>query len=315
MPTIDDYSPLRPVTETENSASRLKTGSGWIVFHHFRKAAGSSILSYLKRVLSELAPVSSRQSDLITQDEGMVYIQENVKLYHQEWGVFPMCCLQAPDEPHAVLVTALREPLSRILSEFNYAGPGKKLNFNVEEELVSAWKEWISDRYNPKRKAVQRGRYIDNFYTRSLIGDCGSPHKEVPAHDHVPFSGRGKDRPFRGGCFLDTGKLTIADLQLAKEVLRSFNIVFVTERLNEDRVLDWALTVFGVSNLSFGSMEHLNSGENTASKGVEDPIGIPKEIHGFLEEDNAFDIELFQFAQSFLEFRVSTYERTGKVVY
>ena len=109
--------------------------------------------------------------------------------------------------------------------------------------------------------------------------------------------------------------LSASDLNLAKRVLRSFDIVLVTEWLAEFDIVEWVCWLLGTSKSGVGNIEWLNEGRKLEEKtGVSD-TEVPAEIGVLLEKENALDIELYKFAKVLLRHRLATWKETGEIFY
>ena len=98
---------LAPTRDDALAFAAVRAGTGSLFFRHVRKAAGSSLLAALEDVASQLVRQNNRSREIY--------------MMHLEFSAFPAACFQVA--PSALYVTALREPLSRIHSEFWYSGP------------------------------------------------------------------------------------------------------------------------------------------------------------------------------------------------
>ena len=128
----------------------VRAGRGSLLFRHVRKAAGSSLLKALEDVAVDLMRRNNRSREIF--------------MMHMEFSAFPAACFRA--RPEALYVTVVRESLSRVHSEYWYAGPA------VDNATV--YLGWI----RPKavvREAIPREDYVDNLFTRSLSGRCVAP--------------------------------------------------------------------------------------------------------------------------------------------
>jgi hypothetical protein len=314
---INAVVPLRCSSSADRALAQIRSGFGWIVFHHFRKAAGSSVTSFLLRVITEISGIIPHKKGFSSQPAQTDNRIENfieagsINLYHQEWGAFPAGCLSDPYEPPAVLVTAIREPLSRLLSEFNYAGPGSKMKTYTHDKIVTAWHNWMLHQSSNYNYGILRGCYLNNFYTRSLLGTCHIRHSEIPSVDYSPFYGNCPEniQIFGGGCPIEYRELTTADLELAKQVLQSFDLVFITERLSDAEVTDWACSVFGVQRAKIGNFEMRNQTKSVSSDN-NPKLCIPHEIKQLLKKDNSLDLELYQFGRKLLKQRLLRWKKS-----
>jgi len=163
-----------------------------IFLRRMRKAGSTTVFGFLLAIMKDYSssPAVARSS--------------NITFDRMEYSSLNLGCLfgSAPllTKPYGTvfLVTHLREPLSRINSEYWFAGPGKTIGVANE----SLWAEWIAlSRPLPGGGALRitsmgagfnAGIYFDNYYTRMLTGACGNcavGKKLDPATGFGPVTG------------------------------------------------------------------------------------------------------------------------------
>jgi hypothetical protein len=210
-----------------------------------------------------------------------VWSVDQTHFYSQEWGAFIPRYLEY--EPPVVLATCLRNPIDRYVSEFGYAGPGSAADFD-ETNAAAEWRRWIQAG-DDRRGAggVRRGRYVDNFFIRSLLG---RPSRDGPVrlHPRIPYFG--DSWIFGGGGALYRGRLGRRQLQEAQRVLASFDIVLLNERLNDTRTLERLGRFLDDDKVC---VVHLRRSPRRRE--------LPEEIERWLVADNAWDIELVEFVR------------------
>ena len=131
-----------------------------------------------------------------------------------------------------VYLTALREPISRIVSSYLYEGfevGVRRPAFTVPPRIWMEPREWIEksrwvyesrDPENADRKVVGKQVWIsnENYYTRSLV----DRHRQ------------NANKPIQG-----------EDLILAKQILKSFDLVIITEWFSDPQMMRHTSSLFG----------------------------------------------------------------------
>jgi len=261
---------LRPAESHRAARRDLLDGDGWLVFHHFRKCAGTSLRAIFLASLARRTGVRPR----FERPQRKVWRVGRSRFYQQEWGALMGAHLAY--EPPVVLATCLRDPVARHVSEFYYAGPGSDPAVRSGSELQEAWLAWLRDGADAELRTVHRGRYIDNFFIRSLLG---SPDVGVRVDPAIPYFGR--YGVFGGGGPLYADPIGEAQLEDALRILASFDLVLLTERLHDPATLD-ALRAF----LDDSKVEMVHDRRS------EPYSGVSAEIAEILREHNAWDVEL-----------------------
>jgi len=210
----------------------------------------------------------------------------NVTYYEQEAYAMDWQCARhdAQRWRDTLSVVALRHPIERHLSEFFYSGPGrfgrlkqlhKEKNFASGEFahlLRIEVPKWIEEGMAVTRKrGCLRRHFSDEFQVRALSGELsGDDSGPLPYYQpkpecsvHILINGTFVNNAQCGNCniFCDgpcsygnhwrggiRGGFAIIDesLERAKTVLRSFDIVLITETLSDDATVQMMADVTGV---------------------------------------------------------------------
>ena len=255
-----------------------------LFFKHIRKAGGTSMYSYLAKVLLHIQGQASRDNT----NPPLLYTT-------QEFGAMDRNCPQIdPRWNRTLSIIAMRHPVERQLSEFFYSGPGKPSRSKELPELYLRGLQsgnftprffdlvrqenplWIEAGavYNPNNLGR---RFVPHFQTVALAGNAIN----VPSTDITikrskcqPYViGEKNRKPFpvknekckdnkecRGGC--DKGpcqygggygggvklirNVTEKDQLAAIRVLESFDVVLVTEHMQESQQAAFVADVLGV---------------------------------------------------------------------
>ncbi len=263
---------LRSADDHRVATERVRSGVGWIVLHHFRKCGGTSLRMALLDALCDLTGAAVEEG----VERPQVWSIGASRLYSQEWGALAPAAFQ--EEPPALLVTSLRHPVERWVSEFEYAGPGADPSLDGRD-LLDAWHGWLSSGAESRGAGgVKRGRYLDHFFIRSLIGaPPGGIYRSIR---EVPY--HGDSTIFGGGAPLHAGKIGAPELELALGVLSSFDLVLGTETLSEPRTIGALSSLLGVG---------VSMGHQRRSPTRRD---VPGEILERLAEENRWDVQLFE---------------------
>jgi len=290
----------------------LRTGEGAIFFQHFRKTAGRSLMKFLGVV------VQAKRINKGTEHAAPM------KMWTHEFGTFPGSCLSA--FPNTFYFTCLREPISRHVSEFWYAGPGAKMPA-AYANTVEIWGKWIAKGQNNtalvmatnekkygilQRDGIKRGTYVENMYIRVFSGYCKYQEKILQTQQKRidRYLEQGRRPPERlvlqtakfekstvcplghHGCKLDRGEVTKADILMAETVLSRFNIVAITELLQDPAYFSHLKVLMGVQDirptLTLGVV-----GGKTQKLAVSNPPKTPIEILDKLRRENMFDSSLY----------------------
>jgi len=241
-----------------------------IFLRRMRKAGSTTVFGFLLAVMKDYSgSLAAASSSNITFDR-MEYSSLNLGCL---FGSAPLLT-----KPYGTvfLVTHLREPLSRINSEYWFAGPGKTLGVANE----SLWADWIaSSRPLPGGGALRiqslgagfnAGIYFDNYYTRMLTGvcgDCAVGKKLNPVTGFGPVTGcssHTKAFPFVN--------VTKEKLRTAVDILENyFDAVLILEWFRRPSLNAWLqATLERQIGLPRGSLKehslgHMRVGSNSAN--------------------------------------------------
>ena len=183
------------------------------------------------------------------------------------------------DSRNAVLVLTLREPVSRILSSYHYdstRGGAAAANHSLS---LGAWIAEIQRRNqpNPHRTLRRLWTEVQNFYTQLISGNV------------------------TGGPVSDT------QLTRAMQVLSSFDVVLITERLTEKRVQAFAAATLGLP--ARRAFPHKNANTRQVRRRQRlPPSGEDEEAMAWLRRLNDEDLRLYEYADSLLTHRIDRLE-------
>lgn len=109
-----------------------------------------------------------------------------------EFLAFNVKCIKEPTfsqliRPSVILVTHLRDPISRLNSEFYYVGPGSERR-GYQPSNDETWNRWINDSREKKlnntfESIIRGGLYLDHIYVRGLTGMCGGSCTKMDKKD------------------------------------------------------------------------------------------------------------------------------------
>lgn len=229
-----------------------------------------------------------------------------------------------------LLATHLREPISRQVSEFWYRGAGFWLGRGTAHEwglwLANGGADWDPCYYTEKVEASKdhklacktyreqkklmrygEGVYFANYYTRMLSGACNSTCTDALRSEPANTCSANRSRIF-----------TVEDMEKAKQVLRMFDWVIITEhfvkentRLAMQRDMEKRLDVprwtFSGVELGWKRRNHIPVGGAAdrwqrqapnirAVSGGSDNRQVPASIMETLLRENSLDIEIYRFA-------------------
>jgi hypothetical protein len=228
----------------ENAQGCLSQGQGRFLFLHMRKAGGTSIRECI-RSLSYAYP------KLLVGHA-----------YHSEGSTFKLTCLEAGE--NTVLVTCMRDPISRIISSYSYEGymVGVTRYSKTYQRSPFNWTDWIrrseEEYYHVSDEAQGLSVWIsnENYYTRTLV----DYYRRDPRQ-----------------------RVTREDLELAKRVLSSFDSIVIMEWMGEEGMIDQLRHVLGLpENDTSVSLPKANYNKGAARH----PFTLDAEAHRELVEMN-----------------------------
>ena len=179
-------------------------GSGGpVLYRKHSKTASTTILAFLERWRA------SRAAD----GAWTVHPLENA-------GAFDPRCADVLEAAGALLVTSLRAPINRTVSQFEYT---RAARFEPRAAAdAAAWHAWLSA--PPPPAALALSAYAANYYVRALTGRCEPPLSARACLRGCPL---GRDA---------RANVTPAELEQASAALARFHVVLLTERLGDAAV-------------------------------------------------------------------------------
>jgi hypothetical protein len=194
--------------------------------YHVRKAAGTTIRDIVKTSLSRFKKSAIARRQMLRPSV------VNVDNYYETEGVV----LLYPDilEIKDLLsMISLRDPINRILSLYWYEHVGWYDGVLKQPHRCKSMETWIeawldgSEFKNTFVKKFPDNNYveIENYYVKSLIG-------HIYQSEHLDIHTQGGE------------ELTSKDLEKAKEMLRKFDVIFITEWMGDDTEMDVVNTIF-----------------------------------------------------------------------
>jgi len=300
---------------------------GYLFFKHIRKAGGSSMYKYLSNIL--------RYHHEQRLEAGSGFPKGEVAYYEQESFSMDWKCPQIDDRWNSTLsIIVLRHPIERHMSEFFYHGPGRtnprlaslQKRQNYTKEYTSLIRkllpEWILKGNEKTQQEGEFGRYFsENYQTRALAGETSRTpdpfttpksyciknclrNKCPPKGCDGPCS-YGSSPPFdrgyklgRGGVHVGPHQTTIIQNRRALHVLKSFDMILLTESLRDPEQSEFIADVLNVpsswKNLSLATMDKANVG--TISK-------VTQQDHR--QQDNAYRHILQQTAPELIDLLAS----------
>lgn len=266
-----DVAPFRDSEERAQDVRCLHQGVSHLHFHHMRKAGGSS----LRTLLVNMAKIQAIPHVLhISQSEGLTF---NVT-----------CFTEGP----RVFLTSIRDPISRIISSYKYEGHAERLDdrmfpgYDTPEELINQleagkelkFREWVDrvlQRYanDPADfKADHVWVDVDNYYIKTLTNRHRDVSKPIDAND----------------------------LQLAKRILASFDLVVITEWMNQADQTEYMNRMLGTTiKMNF---PHRQIASTWKHQGL-----IDDDTLKYLKQLNKYDIELYEYAKELTKSRIEAF--------
>jgi len=218
------------------------------------------------------------------------------------------------------LVTHLREPISRINSEYWFKGPGSLTGLANE----SLWNSWIevsrpfahggNARLSASGAKFNEGIYFDNYFTRMFTGNCADVcEMKKGGKIHKNDGTDGTPGGAVGGCAAHTRKNPYRiykpdDLARAKDVVGTFDIVLIMEWFNQPDLnlylREKLKAVFRIESSKFYAIFDdltLGWGRKTSTQPATKESAAylkipPPAIRSKLEVENALDIDLYKWA-------------------
>ena len=238
----------------------LQGGTGGVFLYHVRKAAGTSIRDVLEQSCARWHVGFYEVEGLTLDTEFLDYKSVNSA------------------STSLLSVLTLRDPVERALSMYWYEHVGwwdgiqkKTDKCHTLTEWIATWRDssdWKKEfmKKNPKTVYVE----IENYYVKVLTGWTG-PHVDGP--------------------------LSEKHLEQAKHVLDRFDVVMLTEWMNDATQIDALNALFPGRNMV--ATKHMVKGDKNAKDRLLSKLA-PNEadMKKLLGELNGLDLQLFEYAQS-----------------
>ena len=183
---------------------------------------------------------------------------EKFNLQANEFMVLNSACLRDSSLFGRVLfITHLREPISRLHSEFHNVGPGSVVNGRHSIADVSAWEEWMrfSEHLMDEGRfesLIRGGLYMNNLFARAMSGNCSATcltensytKRETRAVKHLPGCRLCRKKQCGDGVKGFRRELSTDDLAVAMENLERFDLVITLEHLSSPVFQRWLVIEF-----------------------------------------------------------------------
>lgn len=244
----------------KSKLSCLRKGQGGIFLYHVRKAAGTTIRDVLEQSCGRWH-VGFYEVEGLTLDANFLSYKS-----------------RDSTTSSLLSVLTLRDPVERAMSMYWYEHVGwwdgiqkKTEKCHSLTEWISTWRdssEWKKDfmKKNPKSVYVE----IENYYVKMLTGWTG-PNVDGP--------------------------LTEDHLELAKQALDSFDVVMLTEWMNDATQIDALNALFPGRNMV--ATKHMVKGDPKAKQRLLSKLAPNEdEMKEVLRGINGLDLQLFEYAQS-----------------
>lgn len=240
--------------------SCLRGGQGGVFLYHVRKAAGTTIRDVLEQSCGRWH-VGFYEVEGLTLDANFLNYKSG-------------------DSTSSSLlsVLTLRDPVARAMSMYWYEHVGwwdgiqkKTEKCHSLSEWIAAWRdssEWKKEfmKKNPKNVYVE----IENYYVKMLTGWTG-PHADGP--------------------------LSEKHLEQAKQALDGFDVLMLTEWMNDATQIDALNALFPGRNMV--ATKHMVKGDPKAKERLLSKLAPNEaEMKEVLREINGLDLQLFEYAQS-----------------
>ncbi|KAJ1453680.1 hypothetical protein M885DRAFT_523946 [Pelagophyceae sp. CCMP2097] len=246
----------------------VEHGEGGVYLYHTRKAAGTTLRDLIKRALATHA--KSRYRVPLWETEGTAIDARALALRS------------------VVTVVSLRRPVDRILSMYWYEHVGWWDGVRHEPSQLRPLRDWVNEwrdgsvwkadfaRKNPGSVYVE----IENYYVKMLTG--------------WNRNGQGE-------------KVDRAALERAKDALRRFDVVFVSERSGHANHTELLSRALGAD--VGGPMAHTLRADDGAKKRLAQTLAPDvAAVRETLEAFNSLDNELYAFANKLIDARIRHHE-------
>lgn len=243
--------------------------NGGILFHQHTRKTGGTAVRKLLRDFELCPPIKNHGHTVLYSSLPPSDVRRSVHCTEMEWGaVNPHLCFEnnalieeASQQGQGVLaITTIRDPLSRHISDFFYAGPGNVLYSDGSKSSrpapswastdVETWRRWIQEGLDmpvsmPFNRTQYRGVYRPNLMTLMLTGHCPSTTSlELVYPDEGDLRKGSAHRPYLCPACPFTFVHPVKQrtelqrrLQLAKRTLLSFDLVIPQPNISSHNVL------------------------------------------------------------------------------
>jgi len=279
-------SPLRSEEDKILSQACVRSGQGGIYIKHFRKAGGSSVTMIATK------NACRRRKE---------HVENFIPVYGSELPYFNHTHSFGVHAPSMVFITALRDPIERIISLYWFEGRWPRICDSVcegkrektNETAVADFAEWIERVHNqndyPDRRLkltyhnnCGQWQSVENYYIRQLL-----------AVDRM----RDKNLALRDDEYFNNVTITRDHLEKAKRVLAAFDLVVDIEELGKDPELE--LMLYEITGGSKRRPAKEPKSEHSRINSLRKTHFFPptKTELDRLRDLNAFDIELYEYAK------------------
>jgi hypothetical protein len=269
-PNFNEIVPLRNDSVKELAQQCVRAGQGGVYIKHFRKAGGTALVNVM---YEEVCP-------------------RGMQAYTSELPFFHPATFEVMGT--SLFITAMRNPVDRILSMYWFEGRwprtcgqncenAKVKNDTTKVADLDEWVEAIYDQRLPGKLRYSRhngcGQWVsvENYYIRQLLG--------------VDMASRSATRTTKYARGFLNVTLTRGHLHRAKEILASFDLVLIQEKMSKrSAMVRMFHSITGGRKSS--KMAQVREGQERKNL-FQTPSTADLER---LQELNALDLELYEYA-------------------
>eukprot|EP00924_Labyrinthula_sp_SR-Ha-C_P003885 snap_masked-scaffold_3-processed-gene-7.7-mRNA-1 protein AED:1.00 eAED:1.00 QI:0/-1/0/0/-1/1/1/0/415 len=295
-----------------------------IFFQHIRKSAGTTLMSYLVHPRQKNPVMLSRSfrskysAELVSYDKKY----NPPFLIHSERRSISRKCFEQVQSKQTLFISAIRHPIERWESEYNYLGLFKKYlkekfqNSSWEDHLENATlqeqhlHQWINRdiiKYSNWKRKQAIGEYIPNLYTRMFTGECAclalqpaflylQLNKEAGATLYNLLVGC----PERKRVYQN---MTFDDLDKAKLALENFDVVFPQEQLHDQqRIVSIFNSISKRKGIDYKFVVTKDKTEHKKKKKHRIKFADFPSVLSRLESLERLDLELYEFSKTLFKF-------------
>lgn len=287
--------------------------SGELIFIHFRKAGGTTFRTYLTYIKDDFGP-DSKYNNTITTHETFTYIHRNFKQFDY---YFLNYFLFNDKHKHSLFATMLRDPIDRIISQYNFDWRFgcEKCNWNVykNNKRDGVVREFDSGDNNDNDTFIMQQRKYNEKYRQWR-------YSFEHVYNNVMYNKKGFNGLYARACFDNhyiwmftcrspndnvtnitqlrlnkNDEIAMEKLILSMKILNSFDIVMITEWFKDLRNIHYLNQFFYNRSYDYLPMQ----------KAIREPI-LPNRGSIELINDtvlnqvkllNVYDTILYQFGQ------------------